>query len=105
MRVFKCNSCTKIHVEAGNILIDFVNEEQLIKYLRELDGIDVEYYAALNAGKPLSKSIFLPVSGVNVKLGFTVDEFEVFKNVIRSYLSASYKTINLICDKNSICLN
>ncbi|MDR2121009.1 MAG: hypothetical protein LBP64_09100 [Tannerella sp.] len=85
MRIFKCKSCTKIHVEAGNVLIHFPSPERLKKFLNYLESIDVDYYSALNRNKGLAKDIFLPVGDMSVNMAFSVEEFEELKQAIRDY--------------------
>jgi hypothetical protein len=60
--------------------------------LERLDSIDAAYYAAINRKKGLSRVIIIPLddSG-SVHLGFTEQEFERLKTVIRSYLSNDRK--------------
>ena len=86
MRVYKCNSCSKIHLEVGNIMIHFSTIQQLKVLSDYLETIDVNYYAAIN--KRLAKDIFIPLGDkISVDLAFTVCEFKLFKKTIRDYLS------------------
>ncbi|MDR1055461.1 MAG: hypothetical protein LBL90_06475 [Prevotellaceae bacterium] len=107
MRIFTCNNCTRIHIEAGNILFHFANKEKLAKYLNELDVIDAEYYTALNADKAFCKDIFLPVADTNINLGFSLNEFKEFRERIRNYLNLkNHMPITFIrANKMDICLN
>lgn len=107
MRVFKCNSCTKIHVEAGNVLLNFSDEQKLINYLAELDKINADYYAALNSNKPFKKDLFLPVAGTNISIGFTIGEFNELRKAIRSYLQSLNNANSVFITANNIhiCLN
>ena len=106
MRIFTCNSCTKIHIETGNILLHFASTEKLTQYLHELDNIDAEYYAVLNSGKAFSKDIFLQVPNTNLNLGFTIEEFTVFRESIREYLHAKpQQSIFINTGHQDICMN
>ncbi|MDR0757712.1 MAG: hypothetical protein LBF85_07695 [Tannerella sp.] len=87
MRVFKCSACSKIHVEAGNVLIHFPSVERLKKFLDYIESVDTGCYAALNRGKGLVKDIYLPVGDMSVNMAFSVAEFEELKCVIRNYLA------------------
>lgn len=97
-----------VHIEVGNVLIHFTGKQKLAEYLKELDSIDVEYYAMLNRGKQFSKDIFLPVTtGTGVNLSFTVDEFYNFKSMIGNYLKYGCQLYadNFKANKMDICLN
>ena len=88
MKVYKCNFCSKIHLEAGNIVMHFSTITQLIIYSDYLESIDVSYYAALNKNKWTAKDIFIPLENeTSVNMAFTVCEFESLKMTIRDYLS------------------
>jgi hypothetical protein len=87
MRVFKCNTCSKIHVEAGNVLFHFPSPERLKKFLNYLESIDADYYSALNRSKGLAKDIYLPVGDMSVNMAFSVAEFEELKQAVRDYLA------------------
>jgi hypothetical protein len=87
MRIFKCKTCSKIHLEAGNVLIHFPSPERLRKFLNYLESIDPAYYAAINRKKGLAKEIFLPVGDLSVNMAFTVAEFEELKQTIGDYLA------------------
>lgn len=88
MRIFKCNTCSKIHLEAGNVLIHFPTPERLEKFLNYLDAIDPSHYAAINRKKGMAKDIFLPVGDLSVNMAFSVAEFEELKQLVRDYLAA-----------------
>ncbi|MDR2385889.1 MAG: hypothetical protein LBD80_09590 [Tannerella sp.] len=87
MRIFKCNTCSKIHLEAGNLLIHFPSVDRLKKFLDHLESIDVAYYAAINRKKGLEKDIFLPVDNSTVNMAFSVSEFNELKEMIQDYLT------------------
>jgi hypothetical protein len=84
MRVYSCDSCSRIHIEAGNVLLHFTTQKKLSQYLDYLDTIDVVYFSAINRRKGLPKDIFLQHDNV-VTLAFTVLEFENLKQTIREY--------------------
>jgi hypothetical protein len=95
MRIFTCNSCSRIHLEIGNTQIHFTSVQELKKYWVYLDAIDVAYYAAINRNKGLTKVIIIPLGNCSsVHLGFTVPEFEELKEVICNYLSGKQKQIH-----------
>ena len=86
MRVYKCNSCSKIHLETGNIIIHFSTIQQLKTYSEYLKSIDSVYYAAANKGR--AKDIFIPLEdNASINMAFTVCEFEALKKVVCDYLS------------------
>ena len=88
MRIFTCKSCSRIHLEIGYTQIHFKALPDLKKYLKTLDSIDVAYYDAINRKKGLKKVIILPLDASgNIHLGFTLQEFEELKTVIRNYVS------------------
>ncbi|MDR0560916.1 MAG: hypothetical protein LBG92_12190 [Prevotellaceae bacterium] len=88
MRIFTCNNCSRIHLETGNTQIHFNSLRHLEKYLETLDSIDAAHYAGVNRKKGLKKVIIIPLdSSGAVHLGFTEQEFENYKTVIRNYLS------------------
>jgi phage FluMu protein Com len=92
IRVFKCNSCSKIHLEIGNTQLNFPSCKHLQTYLEGLDTVDATYYAALNKSKGLSKVIIFPLNAAETAhIGFTEKEFEELKTVIRNYLSDNRK--------------
>ena len=92
MKVFKCNHCSRVHLEIGNTQIHFNSRRDLKIYLESLDAVDTAYYAALNRGKGLTKVIILPLASDNtVHIAFTVNEFEMLKATIREYLSNDKK--------------
>lgn len=87
MRVFKCDHCSRIHLEIGNTQIHFISLHDLRRYLESLDSIDAAYFADINRSKGLNKVIILPLDNTGcVHLGFSVQEFETLKAVIRNYL-------------------
>lgn len=87
MRIFTCSNCSKIHLEIGNTQIHFKALPDLKKYLETLDSIDATYYEAINRKKGLARVIILPLdtSGA-VHIGFTMQEFDELKAIIRNYL-------------------
>ena len=88
MKVYKCNCCSKIHLEAGNVLIHFPSIQQLKILLDYLESIDVAFYAAINKNRLTSKSIIIPLGDTAcINMAFTVSEFETLKRTIRDYLS------------------
>ena len=88
MKVYKCNSCSKIHLEAGNVLIYFPSIHQLKIYSDYLESIDVAFYAAINKNRLTSKAIIIPLGDKEcINMAFTVSEFEILKRTIRDYLS------------------
>jgi hypothetical protein len=92
MRIFTCNSCSKIHLEIGNTQIHFDTVQELKKYSEYLDAIDISYYAAINRNKGLTKVIIIPLGDCgSVHLGFTVQEFEELKETVCNYLSGKQK--------------
>jgi hypothetical protein len=106
MRVYTCNTCSRIHVEAENVLLHFSTREKLSQYLNYLDSIDVVYFSAINRKKGLSKEIFLQ-HDKSVTLAFTVLEFEELKQTIREYLTGTTakKTQFISFDKLLVNLN
>ncbi|MDR1454847.1 MAG: hypothetical protein LBJ01_04270 [Tannerella sp.] len=88
MRLFKCSACSKIHLEAGNVLVHFPSLERLGKFLNYLESIDPFHYASINRKKGLAKDIFLPVGDLAVNMAFTVAEFEELKRTVSEYLAA-----------------
>jgi hypothetical protein len=87
MRVFTCNHCARIHLEIGFLQIHFDSVADLEAYLRVLEGVDVPYYSAINARKGLRRGIILPLDAAGkMHLGFTVEEFEELKGVLRAYI-------------------
>jgi hypothetical protein len=75
----------------------------LKKYLETLDSIDVDYYSAINRKKGLTKVIIIPITDNGMAhLGFTEQEFETLKEVIRNYINKNRK---LKCPKLNIELN
>ncbi|OAV68208.1 hypothetical protein Barb4_02154 [Bacteroidales bacterium Barb4] len=87
MRIYTCNTCSKIHLEAGNVLVHFPALENLRIYMDYLESVDVPYYAAINSKKGLEKVIILPVGETAVNMAFTVQEFEMLKDTVRDYLT------------------
>jgi hypothetical protein len=93
IRIYICQTCSKIHVEIGNTIIHFASPEKLKTYLIYLDSIDVDHYSEINRKKRLSKDIFLQITNDNF-LAFTVAEFEQLKQVIFDYLTGTDTFIN-----------
>ncbi|MDR3339291.1 MAG: hypothetical protein LBT25_04185 [Candidatus Symbiothrix sp.] len=95
MRIFTCNSCSKIHLEIGNTQIHFADIQKLKKYFEYLNTIDIAYYAAINRNKGLTRVIIIPLDNCSsVHLGFTVQEFKELKKIICNYLSGKQKQIH-----------
>ena len=88
MKAYRCNSCSKIHLEAGNVILHFASPPHLKTYLEYLESIDVAHYAELNGRKGLQRVIVLPVEGSPLNMAFTVQEFEALKGAIRYFLSS-----------------
>jgi hypothetical protein len=58
--------------------------------LETIDAIDADYYARINRAKRLRKLIILPLSDDgSMHLGFTLDEFDELKAVVRDYITQS----------------
>jgi hypothetical protein len=87
MRIYRCKSCTRIHIEAGNAYLNFLSPERLTRYLDYLESIDAAHYAALNRRKGLSKEVILHTEDASVNVAFTLQEFEELKLTIRNYLA------------------
>jgi|LSPZ01.1.fsa_nt_gi ribosome recycling factor len=103
MRIFTCKTCTKVHLEIENFQIHFDTVRHLKKYLKYLDSIDADYYAAINRKKGLNKVIVISLTQNNsMHLGFTESEFKTLKETIRNYL---YKDLKLKKSEYSIKLN
>ncbi|MDR1023908.1 MAG: hypothetical protein LBL94_11675 [Prevotellaceae bacterium] len=86
MRIFKCSACSKIHVEAGNVLMHFPTLKRLMGFLDYLESIDPHYYKAANSSKGLARDVYLPVGDASVSMAFSVGEFEELKQTIRRFL-------------------
>jgi hypothetical protein len=84
-------------VEVGNVLMHFSSPEKLKIYSDYLESIDVAYYAAINKKKGLERVIILPVVDMCVHLTFTVQEFEMLKEIIRDYLTNKTKGMFIRC--------
>ncbi|MDR2475560.1 MAG: hypothetical protein LBD45_06850 [Bacteroidales bacterium] len=94
MRVFKCNHCSRIHLEIGNTQIHFASKRHLQNYLEVLDSIDAAYYADLNHKKGFSKGIILPLGNSNsMHICFNMQEFEELKSAIHNYLTPGSASI------------
>jgi hypothetical protein len=77
--------------------VHFDSLDALERYLKNLDSIDVPYYAAINGKKGQSKAIVFPLDdGGNIHLGFTEAEFEEMKSIIRNYASRE-RTVDSMC--------
>jgi hypothetical protein len=88
IRIFTCGHCSRIHLEVGNTQIRFNSPSHLRKYLETLDSIDTAYFAAVNRAVGTGKVIILPLDTAgDVRIGFTLPEFDDLKTVIRNYLS------------------
>ncbi|MDR2138035.1 MAG: hypothetical protein LBP50_00550 [Tannerella sp.] len=98
MRIFKCKTCSKIHLEAGNVLIHFPSPERLRRFLNYLESIDPFHYAAVNRKKGLAKEIFLPVGDTSVQMAFTVAEFEELKRTVSACLKAQEADVHPLAD-------
>jgi hypothetical protein len=86
MRVFKCSACSKIHVEAGNVMVHFPTLERLTEFLAYLEAIDPYYYREANSSKGLAHDIYLPIGDTSASMAFSVDEFEELKLAIRRFM-------------------
>lgn len=92
IRIFTCNSCSRIHLVIGNTQIHFNSLQYLKKYLENLDSIDTAYYAAINRKKGLAKVIIIPLTDNGMAhLGFTEQEFETLKETVRNYINKDRK--------------
>ncbi|MDR1343071.1 MAG: hypothetical protein LBK18_07460 [Prevotellaceae bacterium] len=87
MRIFKCSACSKIHVEAGNVMMHFPTLKRLKGFSDYLESIDPHYYKAANSGKGLAHDVYLPVGDASVSMAFSVGEFEELKQAIRRFLA------------------
>jgi hypothetical protein len=75
----------------------------LKKYLNTLDSIDTAYYEAVNRKKGLTKVIILPLDASGgAHVGFTVQEFETLKTVIRSYVGVRNVFAEIYCQHEGI---
>jgi hypothetical protein len=87
MRIFTCNTCSRIHLEIGHTQIHFGSLRHLKSYLQSLDSIDAAHYAAINRQKGLKRVIILPLADNGaVHLGLTEQEFDNLKSLIRNYI-------------------
>lgn len=90
-RVFRCSSCTKIHIEFKNINLNFSASEydHFRTYINELD---TEYWSRANASSPYRRKIILPVGHRNVNLLFDLVEIEDLRYLLNgSILNSSIR--------------
>ncbi|MDR1583771.1 MAG: hypothetical protein LBS55_11055 [Prevotellaceae bacterium] len=85
MKIFKCKTCSKIHIEAGNVFIHFPSVVQLKFFSDYIESLNAHHYAAINRSKGLTKDIFLPIGDTSVHMAFSMGEFEELKKVIRDF--------------------
>ncbi len=78
--IFKCASCSKIHIVYKNLNFNFDKEEyeKFAKYFEELNG---HYWEYLNKKSPYQRKIQLPIGLKNFNILLNNDELREIKQL------------------------
>lgn len=96
-KVFKCNSCKKIHIEFNNLNFNFTHEEyeHFANYFLKLNG---DYWEKLNTDSMYRRKILVPLDHKNLNLLLNKSELEELKKLL--YLKPkAQNTIQLLSFK------
>ncbi len=85
-QIFVCQQCQKIHLELSNFAIDFSSTERLELFLKFLLGIDGKLVEEINQKSVYRRKIMVQMPGSEMKMLFTLDEFDEVRNLISSFL-------------------
>jgi hypothetical protein len=101
-KIFKCDTCNKIHIEFKNF--EFLFNQNEYKFFRKyFDEFDGEYWESINSNSVYERKIIVPIGHKNVRMLLSLTELEELKFLLlhRNKLQWGRKAkINL-----SICNN
>ena len=80
-KIFRCESCNKIHIEYKNLNFNFKEKEYLdfAKYFQKLDG---QYWEYLNRESPYQRKIQVPIGHKNLNILLSNTELQELKSLL-----------------------
>jgi hypothetical protein len=111
-QLFICSSCKKIHLEFGNIGMDFQSPERLNELLSFLQTVSSNHFSFENTGNNNRRKILVPFANAPVKLLLNEAEIHEISELISSFLnrpcckvSSGLSNLKAISNLNGIILN
>ncbi|WP_321286884.1 DUF6686 family protein [uncultured Sunxiuqinia sp.] len=104
-QLFVCNTCNKIHLEFGNIGMDFKSPTKLEELRGYLNTVNSNHFENEILANNYRRKILIPFANTNIKLLLSDQEIIELIELINSFLaqdSASNKTFNRFDNLRSI---
>ncbi|RKD91391.1 DUF6686 family protein [Mangrovibacterium diazotrophicum] len=86
-KLFICSSCKKIHLEFGNIGMDFQSEKTLKEMLTYLNGVKQTSQSFPNQDMPYRRTIMIPFENTNLKILLNDDEIEELTSLFTHFIA------------------
>jgi len=93
-QLFVCGSCQKIHLEFGNLAMDFRSKEKLKELLDFLVTVSLNHFENEVLGNNSRRRIFVPFANSSIKLLLSDLEINELTVLIRSFLQEAVSKAN-----------
>lgn len=89
-----CSSCKVYHLEFGNLFFNF-SENELTIFTEYINGIDGDYFNAVNHHTANRRKILLPTKLKGIHFALHAEELQEFKNLL-NYKKTNNLYINVL---------
>lgn len=93
-QLFICSSCRKIHLEFGNLAIDFHSNTKLKELLNFLNTVHANHFENEVLSNNSRRQILVPFTNSSIKLLLSDEEISELTNLIRAFLQDSFSPAN-----------
>ena len=93
-RLFICSSCRKIHLEFGNLAMDFHSKTKLKELLNFLNTVHANHFENEVLSNNSRRQILVPFTNSSIKLLLSDEEINELTNLIRAFLKDSVNPVN-----------
>ena len=112
-QLYKCSSCQKIHLEFGNIGMDFKSSESLNELLRYLHTVNDNQFENEIRNDNFRRRLLIPFANTTIKLLLSDQEILELIYLIGSFLNQTctvtpvpkFASLRRLSSLNSIILN
>ncbi len=113
-QLFICSSCRKIHLEFGNIAMDFTTTERLQELQQYLHTVNSNHFENEVLSNNYRRQIFIPFANTTIKLLLSDKEINELMGLIQAFLEQStdsnhpqpqFADLKMLSSLNSIVLN
>lgn len=94
--VFKCATCSSIHLEFNNLNINFSTEEKYQQFVEYIHEIDVDSAERTNASLPYQRKIAIPIGGGGCNFVLHSGELEDLKRLCISRLGTGIVNLSAL---------